>query len=106
MAQQADGPPAVPPPPEPPDDSAALFAAIRADDVQQVERALSEGASVDGTVALEAEDGFECVIPAPVRVTTSAGVSLSTDKCSSPPECPKGERNMLGRSRGNRYYQP
>ena len=42
MAQQGDGPPAAPPPAEPPDDS--LFAAIRADHVQRLERALSEGA--------------------------------------------------------------
>ena len=56
MEQPGDGPPAAPPPAEPPDTS--LFAAIRADDVQQVERALSEGASFDGTTALEAADGF------------------------------------------------
>jgi len=43
MAQQADDPPAAPPPAKPPDNSAALFAAIRAGDVQQLERALSEG---------------------------------------------------------------
>jgi len=56
MAQQADGPPAAPPPAEPPDDS--LFAAIRADDFQRLERALSEGASVDSTAAVAAADGF------------------------------------------------
>ena len=55
--QDADNPPAAPPPAEPPD-SSLLFAAIRADDAQQLERALSEGASVDSTAALKAEDGF------------------------------------------------
>lgn len=70
MALQEGGPPASPPPaepPEPPDAPAAsLFAAIRAEvrecrGIQQVECALSEGASVDSTAALEAEeeeDGF------------------------------------------------
>ena len=58
MAQQHDDPPAAPPPPEPPDIPASLFAAIRADDVRRLERALSEGASVDSTAAVEAEDGF------------------------------------------------
>ena len=55
--QDAENPPAAPPPAEPPD-SSLLFAAIRADDAQQLERALSEGASVDSTVHVEAEDGF------------------------------------------------
>ena len=55
--QDADDPHAAPPPAEPPD-SSLLFAAIRADDAQQLERALSEGASVDSTAALKAEDGF------------------------------------------------
>ena len=55
MAQQGqDNPPAAPPPAEPPDKAALLFAAIRADDVQQLERALSEGASVDSTAVIEA----------------------------------------------------
>ena len=58
MAQQHDDPPAAPPPAEPPDIPASLFAAIRADDVRRLERALSEGASVDSTAAVEAEDGF------------------------------------------------
>jgi len=44
---------AVAPPADPRD--ALLFAAIRADDVQQLERALSEGASVDSTVNVEEE---------------------------------------------------
>ena len=35
-----------------------LFAAIRANDIQQLERALLEGASVDSIVHVEAEDGF------------------------------------------------
>ena len=50
MALQDDDPPT--PPPQPPVDpsNALLFAAIRADDAQQLERALSEGASVDGTM--------------------------------------------------------
>ena len=52
MAQQGDDPPTAPPPPD-----TSLFAAIRTDDVQRLERALSEGASVDAT-ALEAEDGY------------------------------------------------
>ena len=55
--QDVDDPPAAPPPAEPAD-SSLLFAAIRADDAQQLERALSEGASVDSTVNVEAEDGF------------------------------------------------
>ena len=55
MAQQDDDdPPAAPPPAEPPD--GPLFAAIRANDVRRLERALSEGASVDGTVAVEEEE--------------------------------------------------
>ena len=59
IAQQHDAPPAAPPPPEPPGDNPApLFAAIRADDVRRLERALSEGASVDSTAAVEAEDGL------------------------------------------------
>ena len=57
MAQH-DDPPAAPPPAEPPDNPAPLFAASRADDVRRLERALSEGASVDGAGAVEAEDGF------------------------------------------------
>ena len=57
MAQQDDGPPAAPPPAEPPDDP--LFAAIRADDVQRLERALSEGALVDSTAALEEEEATD-----------------------------------------------
>jgi hypothetical protein len=56
--QDADDPPAAPAPAEPPDSSLLFFAAIRADDAQQLERALSEGASVDSTTALKAEDGF------------------------------------------------
>ena len=56
MAQQGDGPPAAPPPAEPPDNP--LIAAIRADDVQRLERALSEGASVDSRAEVEAADGF------------------------------------------------
>ena len=67
MAQQGDDPPTAPPPAEPPD--TPLFAAIRADDVQRLERALSEGASVDGTVALEAEDGFPPTVYANGTVT-------------------------------------
>ena len=58
MAQQHADPPAVPPPPEPPDNPAPLFSAIRADDVRQLERALSKGASIDGAAAVEAEDGL------------------------------------------------
>ena len=64
--QDADDPPAAPPPAEPPD-SSLLFAAIRADDAQQLERALSEGASVDSTVHVEEEDGF----PAPYSGSTA-----------------------------------
>ena len=67
MAQQGDDPPTAPPPAEPPD--TPLFAAIRADDVQRLERVLSEGASVDGTVALEAEDGFPPTVYANGTVT-------------------------------------
>ena len=58
MAQQGDDPSAAPPPAEPPGTS--LFAAIRANDVQRLERALSgEGASVDGTVAVKEEEATE-----------------------------------------------
>ena len=67
MAQQDDDPFAAPPAAEPPDTS--LFAAIRAGDVQRLERALSGGASVDATVALEAEDGFPPTVYANGTVT-------------------------------------
>ena len=57
MAQHADDPPAAPPPAEPPDNP--LFAAIRADNVQRLERALSEGASVDSTAAVKEEEATD-----------------------------------------------
>ena len=60
MAQQDDDPPTDPPPAEPPGNP--LFAAIRADDVQMLERALFEGASVDGTAALEEEEATDFVV--------------------------------------------
>ena len=62
MAQQSDDSLAVSPPAEPPDDS--LFAAIRADDVQRLGEALSEGASVNSTAAVAAADGFPEFYPA------------------------------------------
>ena len=42
-----------------PTDNDTLHKAVRADDIQQLERALSEGATIDSTSVAEAEDGFE-----------------------------------------------
>ena len=67
--EQGDDPPTSLPPAEPPDDS--LFAAIRADDVQRLERALSEGASVNSTMNVEAEKGLSAgVVTALMRAIT------------------------------------